>query len=92
MENISGYVLWDQTPSDAMCGQIASYYRLAVQRNKGNIHSIIQAVNAIPFHLGANDNNVEEYHRYCPLTKDSWCQYQAAVFDDKAPPHHPNYL
>ena len=27
----------------------------------------ILLVNAIPFHLGANDNNASENHRLCPL-------------------------
>ena len=78
--------------SDAMCAQVASYYRVAVQRNRGDIQSIIQAVTAIPLHLGANDNNADENHRFCPFTKDSWCQYQAAKFANKPLPHHPNYL
>ena len=78
--------------SEAMCGQIASYYRLAVQRNKGDIDSIIKAVRAIPYHLGANDNNAEEYHQFCPFEERSWCQYQSAKYGKKPPPHHPNYL
>ena len=43
--------------SEAMCGQIASYYRLAIQRNKGDIEAIIKAAKAIPYHLGANNTN-----------------------------------
>ena len=78
--------------SEAMCGQITSYYRLAVQRNKGDTGAIIKAVKAIPYHLGANDTNAVEYHRYCPFEQHSWCQYQSALFDKKPPPHHPNYL
>ena len=77
--------------SEAMYGQVASYYRLAVQRNKGNNDGSIKSVMAIPYHLGANDN-AEEYHRFCPFEKDSWCQYQSAKYDMKNPPHHPNYL
>ena len=56
--------------SEAMCGQIASYYRLAIQRNKGDIEAIIQAINAIPYHLGANDTNAEEYHQFYPFEKE----------------------
>ena len=78
--------------SEAMCGQVASYYRLAVQRNKGNTDAIIKAVMAIPYHLGANDDNAEEYHRFCPFEQESWCQYQSAKYVKKPPPHHPNYL
>ena len=40
-----------------MGAQIAFYYRLAVQRNKNDIPSIIRAINAFPLHLGANDEN-----------------------------------
>ena len=78
--------------SEAMCGQVASYYRLAVQLNKGNTDAIIKAVMAIPYHLGANDDNAEEYHRFCPFEQDSWCQYQSAKYYRKPLPHHPNYL
>ena len=78
--------------SVAMCAQIASYYRLAVQRNKNDIPSIIRAINAIPLHLGANDDNAATNHRYCPYSKDSWCHYQAAIFNSRTPPNHPNYL
>ena len=75
-----------------MCGQIASYYRLAVKRNIGDIDSIIQAVNAIPLHLGANDENAEHNHRFCPLSRESWCQFQAAKCNNVSSPHLPNYL
>ena len=78
--------------SEAMCGQITSYFRLAVQRNKGDIDAIIKAIKAIPYHLGANDDNSEEYHRFCPFEEDSWCMYQSAIYNNKPPPHHPNYL
>ena len=75
-----------------MCGQIASYYRLAIQRNKGDINAIIKAIKAIPYHLGANDTNAEDYHRFCPFEQNSWCQCQSAKYDKKPLPHHPNYL
>ena len=78
--------------SEAMCGQIASYYRLAIQRNKGDIDAIIKAVKAIPYHLGANNTNAEEYHPFCPFEQHSWCQYRSAKYNNKPLPHHPNYL
>ena len=76
----------------AHCGQIASYYRLAVQRHTGDIPSIINAINAIPLHLSANDENAEEHHRLCPFPADSWCRYQSAKFKKELLPRHPNYL
>ncbi|KAI6661844.1 hypothetical protein LOD99_9796 [Oopsacas minuta] len=75
-----------------MCGQIASYYRLAVQRNKGDVQAIIRAIKAIPLHLEANNKNAVNNHQYYLSIQNSWCQYQAAIVDKKPPPHHPNYL
>ena len=43
-------------------------------------------------HLGANDENAAANHRNCPHCQDSWCHYQAAIFNNCTPPHHPNYL
>ena len=78
--------------SPALCGQIAFYYRLAIQRSEGDVDRILQAINAIPLHLAANDDNAEEYHRFCPYSSVSWCKYQLAKFHKKDIPHHPNYL
>ena len=78
--------------SPSLCGQIASYYRLAIQRNEGDVPKILRAIKAIPLHLGANDDNAEDYHRYCPFSSDSWCQYQHAKYNNEETPHHPNYL
>ena len=76
-----------------MCAHIASYYPLAVQRNKNDIPSIIRAINTIPLHLGADDDNAATNHRYCPYSQDSWCHYQVAIFNNsRTPPDHPNYL
>ena len=77
--------------SEAMCRQIASYYRLALQRNRRNIDSIIKAVEAIPYHLGVNHSYAEEYHPFCPFEQHSWCQYQSAKYINKPLPQHPNY-
>lgn len=48
-----------KTLSVGMCAQIATYYILAVQRNKGDIAQIIRAIQAIHYHLGANDENAK---------------------------------
>ena len=75
-----------------MCAQNASYYHLAVHRNTNDIPSIIRAINAIPLHLGANEENATTNHRYCPRCQDSWFHYQAAIFTNRTPPNRPNYL
>ena len=76
----------------AMCAQVASYYRLAVQRNAGDIPAIIRAIKAIPLHLSATDENAEVNHRFCPSSSETWCSYQLAKFHSEGPPSHPNYL
>ena len=90
---------WDSNPAQeirhlslALCGQIASYYRLAVQRNAGDLPSIQAAIKAIPLHLSATNENAEMNHRFCPYSSDSWCRYQHAIFNSDNLPSHPNYL
>ena len=78
--------------SVSMCGQVASYFRLAVQRNSGDVPAILNAIKAIPFHLSANDLNAEHNHQFCPFTSDSWCRYQSAKFNNESLPNHPNFL
>ena len=81
-----------RTVSDAMAAQIASYYRVAIKRNVGDTGAILASIKAIPLHLGANDSNADEYHRFCPKNADTWCRYQAAILSGREPPSHPNYL
>ena len=75
-----------------MFAQIASYYLLTVQRNTGDVPSIIRAINSILLHLGTNDANAAISHRYCPYRQDNWCQYQDAIFNKRTSAHYPNYL
>ena len=63
-----------------------------MQRNNNDIHSIIRAINAIPLHLGANNGNVATNHRCCAHSQDSWCHFQAAIFNNNTPPRDFNYL
>ena len=74
--------------SDAMCGSIASYYRCAVVRYRGDVARIVDAINAIPLHLGANNKNASESHRLCPYEENSWCRYQLAKWQNIPTPHH----
>ena len=81
-----------KTISDAMAGQIASYYKQAVKRNIGDIDAIIKAIQAIPLHLSANDTNAAQNHRLCPKSATTWCPYQASIWNAQTPGHHPNYI
>ena len=81
-----------RTVNDTVAGQVASYYRLTIHRNRGNIHEIIRAIDAIPLHLSANDGNAKDNHIFCPITSNTWCRYQEAIFNHRTPPNHPNYL
>ena len=78
--------------SISMCAQIASYYRLAVQRNSGDVPAILNAIMAISLHLSVNHENAEQHHLHCPFTSDSWCRFQSAKFNRQPIPTHPNYL
>ena len=80
------------TISDAIAAQIASYFKLAVKRNKCDIPAIIDAINAIPLHLSANDQNADSNHRFCPKDSNTWCRYQSAISNRTPIPRHPNYL
>ena len=61
--------------SDEMCSRITSFYQLAVKHHLGNSAQILEAVKAIPLHLGANDENASENHRFWSKGPDSWCRY-----------------
>ena len=63
-----------------------------MQRNAGDVPSILAAVKAIPLHLSATEQNADVNHQFCPYTTDSWCRYQQAIFNCESPPSHPNYL
>lgn len=81
-----------RTLSEPLCGQIALYYRRAVQKNSGNVQQIIRAIHAIPYHLGANDSNAAENHRFFPDNSESWCRYNAAIYSSREPISHPNFI
>ena len=65
----------------SIAGRISHLYRLALENNEGNPTSAKDEINAIPYHIGANDNNAAENHRLCLCVKNSWCDYQRALFD-----------
>ena len=81
-----------QINTESTAAQIASYFKLAVKRNAGDIRGIIRAINAIPMHLSATNDNAREMHELCPKDPDSWCRYQYAIIHRLPIPLHPNYL
>lgn len=60
--------------------------------NVGNIDDMLNAIHPIPYQLGVNDDNADEFHRFCPKNADSWCKYQAALYSGRDVPYHPNFL
>ena len=78
--------------SDAKSGSIASYYRCAVARYRGDVARIEDAINLIPPHLGANNENASESHRLCPFEENYWCRYQLANWQNITTPYYPKYL
>ena len=75
-----------------MCSRITSFYQLAVKQHLGNPGEILEAIRAIPLHLGANRANASVNHRYCARGVESWCRYQRAIAGEEEPPRHPNFL
>ena len=75
-----------------LSGNIARLYRLALQHNDGYPIRAKTEIDAIPLHLGANDDNASTNHRYCPIREDSWCAYQKAIYNSSNPPEHSEYL
>ena len=78
--------------SDEMCSRITSFYQLAVKQHLGNPGAILEAITAIPLHLGADGENASVNHRFCAQGVDSWCRYQRAIAEGNIPPRHPNFL
>ena len=72
--------------------RITHLYRLALENNDENPTAAIAEIDAIPSHLGANDINASLNHQFCPVGKDTWCDYKKALLNNSPPPDHPNYL
>ena len=75
-----------------MCSCITSFYQLAVKQHLGNPGAKLEAIKAIPLHLGANRDNASVNHCLCPRGVDSWCRYQRAIAEGNTPPRHPIIL
>ena len=76
----------------SISGRISHLYRLVLENNEGNPTGAKAEIDAIPFHVGANNNNASYNHRLCPYVKNSWCNYQRALFDKHPLPDHSDYL
>ena len=78
--------------TDEMCSRITSFYQLAVRQSLGNPDLILQSIQAIPLHLGANEFNSETNHKFCPKGVGSWCLYRNSIAHGQTPPRHPKCL
>ena len=78
--------------NDEACSRITSFYQLAVKQHLDSPGDILEAIKAIPLHLGANQENTSVNHRFCTKGVDSWCRYQRAIAEGKVPPRHPSFL
>ena len=76
----------------SISGRISHFYRLALENNYDNSKKAKYEIDAIPFHLGANNINAAYNHRYCPCDNTTWCNYQKAVLDELPMPASPSYL
>ena len=69
--------------TDAVIDHIQTYYGCAIRNNKSKKEEIVQAIWAIYYHMvaGPLDETLDEQHRYCPNTSDTWCKYHKDVLD-----------
>ena len=55
----------------SISGRISHLYRLALENNDENPTGAKDEINAIPYHLGANDTNASVNYQLCPGGKNS---------------------
>lgn len=61
--------------TDAIVDKLQNYYGIAIRRNVGDLNEMRNSVYAAFWHVSASATKTD-YHKYCPVGADSWCQYQ----------------
>lgn len=59
-----------------------TYYGMAIRQNVNSLYQMKKAVIAILFHCSENVS-MEERHKFCPRTAESWCKFQADQVTNK---------
>ena len=68
-----------------VCGNVAHFYRLALEHHDGDPIGTKAEVDAVPFHLG-ND------HKFCPNWEKSWCEHYRKCGSPDPPKHLGYYI
>ena len=69
--------------------KIQNYYGRAIKDNAGNIEMMKKRIFAILFHLSSTDETPK--HMHCPPGEKSWCFWQRAIAQEKAPGPHKDH-
>ena len=61
---------------------IQNYYGMAIRQNVANVYAMKKSIIAILYHCSENED-LEDRHKYCPRTAESWCKYQSDKITNK---------
>ena len=63
---------------DVVCDKMQNYFGEAIKNNVGDVEGMRNAIWAIYYHMIKDDSkSLEEQHKYCPKTQNSWCLYHS---------------
>ena len=60
--------------TDVPIDRLQNYFGIALRSGATTVADLRNRLMASFFHLASSEGN--EYHAYCPATKDSWCQFK----------------
>ena len=62
--------------TDKVMNLMQNYYGMAIRQNVDNVYAMKKSIIAILYHCSQNDNE-DDWHKFCPRSADSWCSYQS---------------
>ena len=55
--------------------KLQNYYGMAIRQNTSSVYLMKKSVAAVLFHCSQH-KSLDDQHKFCPHTPDSWCKYQ----------------
>ena len=55
--------------------KLQNYYGMAIRQNTSSVYLMKKSVAAVLFHCSQH-KSLDDQHKFCPRTPDSWCKYQ----------------
>ena len=63
--------------TDALIDKLQNYFGIALRSSAKTVPELKKALLASLFHVMSSEGN--DFHSYCPVGADSWCQYQRDI-------------